>query len=125
MIPNLTEDQKNVLDFAYSLTAVNPNVIHFSYIITTIVVQNSLNILSMLRRTSALGPSIIMMVSLRTDLSKFFTAFLIPLVMFVLVGYYMNKSFTEDELNLWGVTQAMFSAFNGEQDFGAFQAWQG
>lgn len=116
----LTSDQKNVLDFAYSLTAVNPNVIHFSYIITVIVAQNSLNILSMLRRTSALGPSIIMMVSLRTDLSKFFTAFLIPLIMFVLIGYYMNKSFTVDELNLWGVIQAMFSAFNGEQDFGQF-----
>jgi hypothetical protein len=45
--------------------------------------------------------------------------------MFVLIGFYMNKKFTTDELSLWGVTQAMFSAFNGEQDFGAFEEWQG
>ena len=105
VMPGLSDEQAQKLDFVYSLIAFNPNIVSFQIILSAIVIQHCINILSMLRRTSAVGPSIIMMVSLKADLAKFFSAFSLPLVAFVLIGYYMNEKFTEDNLGLYLITQ--------------------
>jgi len=68
-----------------------------------IVVNYCINILSMLRRTENIGPSIIMMVALRYDLAKFFIAFSLPIVAILMVGVFNSAEITYDNLNAWNI----------------------
>jgi hypothetical protein len=68
----------------------------------------------MLRRTENIGPSIIMMIALRIDLIKFFSAFCLPIVAFLMIGTYNSKEFTKESLDAWNMLIELFSAFTGE-----------
>jgi len=68
----------------------------------------------MLRRTENIGPSIIMMIALRGDLIKFFTAFCLPIVAFLMIGTFNSKEFTSEGLDAWNFLIELFSAFTGE-----------
>lgn len=69
--------------------------------VSLIVCLHCINILSMLRRTDNVGPSIIMMVALRFDLVKFFIAFGLPLVCILMIGVFNSKDFTYGNLDAW------------------------
>lgn len=81
---------------------------------TTIIIQHSINIISMLRRTENIGQSIIMMVALRHDLSKFFIAFSLPILAFLMIGVLNSAELTSDNLNAWNIFIMLFCAFTGE-----------
>jgi len=61
-----------------------------------------------------------MMLSLRNDLLKFFTAFTLPLGLFVAVGYFNTTEFTAESLDPWNFFIQLFSAFVGQQDMDQF-----
>lgn len=92
---------------------------------SVIVCKHCLNIISVLRRTEKVGPSIIMMLALRIDLSKFAKAFSLPLLTILLVGMLNSRDFTAESLNIWDIFIQLFSAFTGEQDFGSFEKYAG
>jgi hypothetical protein len=66
-----------------------------------------------------------MMLSLRNDLMKFFTAFTLPLGLFVAVGFFNTTEFTSDSLDPWNFFIQLFSAFTGQQDMEQFQQYAG
>jgi len=122
----MTEVEKTTMDKIYSLQLPTENFdINFQLLLSTIVSLHSANILSQLRRTVAIGPSIIMMMSLRFDLMKFFTAFTLPIVAFVAVAMFNTSDFTVDSIDPWNIFLQLFSAFTGEQDFGSFNKYIG
>lgn len=92
---------------------------------TLIICIHSINILSQLRRTETVGPSIIMMVALRFDLMRFLTAFTLPLIATVFVGIFNSEEFTHELLDGFSLFTQLFSAFTGEQDFGSFKKFSG
>ena len=66
-----------------------------------------------------------MMLTLRQDLIKFTLAFILPLIAFILIGMLNSSEFTVDSLNVIDIGLNLFSAFTGEQDFGAFTVYSG
>lgn len=122
---SLSDEEKNVMDLIFTLLESADFVITFQLIMSVIVIQHCINILSMLRRTENIGPSIIMMVALRKDLIKFFIAFSLPIVAILMIGVFNSADLTHDSLNAWDIFIHLFSAFTGEQDFGQFKKYAG
>ena len=55
-----------------------------------------------------------MMMSLRFDLVRFFTAFSLPIIGFLAVGMFNSADFTHDNVDTWNMFIQLFSAFTGE-----------
>ena len=122
----LSDQDKMNMDKIWSLQLPQTNnFVDFKMLITLIVCMHSVNILSQLRRTLMIGPSIIMMISLRFDMVKFFTAFTLPIVAFLAVGLFNSDEFTVNGLDTFNIFIQLFAAFTGEQDFGSFQKYAG
>ena len=99
----IPDEQRTKMDLIYTLQSAPGQVISFQLVISLIVCLHCVNILSMLRRTENVGPSIIMMVELRLDLLKFLIAFGLPLVCILMIGVFNSKDFTYDNLDAWGL----------------------
>jgi len=123
----LTEENRAIMDKIYGLNLpdVNVSIFNFQLLMSFIVIMHSINILSQLRRTITIGPSIIMMMSLRFDLMKFFTAFTLPLIAFVIITLFNSSEFTANNLEPFDILLQLFSAFTGEQQFGEFNKYFG
>jgi hypothetical protein len=100
-------------------------IFNFQFLMSFIVIMHCVNVLSNLRRTISIGASIIMMMSLRFDLIKFFTAFTLPLIAFVVITLFNSAEFTAQTLNAFDIFLQLFSAFTGEQQFGEFNKYFG
>jgi hypothetical protein len=113
------------MDKVFSYQTHSDSVLTFQLLMSFIVSKHCLNIISVLRRTEKVGPSIIMMLALRIDLSKFTKAFLLPLITILLVGMLNAADFTTENLSVWEIFTQLFSAFTGEQDFSSFKKYAG
>ena len=124
-VMDLTDDQAFTMDKVFSYQTHSDSVLTFQLLMSFIVSKHCLNIISVLRRTEKVGPSIIMMLALRIDLSKFTKAFLLPLITILLVGMLNAADFTTENLSVWEIFTQLFSAFTGEQDFSSFKKYAG
>jgi hypothetical protein len=98
---SLTAADALAMDRVWDFQLSHDTYLTFQVITSVIVCLHAFNILSQLRRTITIGPSIIMMLSLKNDLFKFFTAFTLPIALFVAIGFFNTTEFTTDSLDPW------------------------
>mmetsp|Transcript_30411 Transcript_30411/g.46587 ORF Transcript_30411/g.46587 Transcript_30411/m.46587 type:complete len:375 (-) Transcript_30411:1435-2559(-) len=116
---SLSPDEVGTIDQIYTMRDPTnaTGLLKFKVVLSVQIIEASISLILMLKRTHNLGELIMMLQIMAEELIRFFSTFGIVILLMILVGHTIGTDLKEGGATIYELSLDIFDAFNGNHNF--------